>query len=303
MAKFLFSKLVPAVAALFILSAALVSADTVVNIYYTASLNGNLIGCDCSGVPKAGLSTTAVYIRGIDHKNSILLELGDFNDARTDELLADKLVGLFKELGYEIAALGDQELGSGIDYFKKISRKLDFICNNLEIDGRAVSREPVIIEKDGIKIGIAAVIDPAVFFFYPDELKKRLNITDPAKAAGDALSRLREKGTNFNLLLYHGNLESAQAVYSSQAGWDSVLSAHDQVVFSQQDGSRVLASPGEEGNRVGLLQLTFRSRRLSGISNSMRYFEYEKDPEDPEVLQVFEDYKNELVRKLKNGKN
>lgn len=287
----------------FILFTGSLSADTDISIYYTASLNGNLIGCECKGVPKAGLSVTAAYLREIDPKNSIVLDLGDFNDARTDKLLANTLVDLYVDLGYRVASLGDQELASGVDFFYEISNKLDFICNNITVDGNPVSSGPLIIEKEGIKIGIAAVIDPDVFYFYPDDVKSRVDVADPDQAASDMLEALADQGADCSILLFHGGLDKAKKIYAAQTGWDAVLSAHDQTLFEQQDGKRVLASPGEEGNRVGKLTLSFRFKKLRSIENSMRYFKYEKDPEDPEVLQAFEDYKKELIENLRNGKN
>ena len=280
-----------------------VFADTDISIYYTASLNGNLIGCECKGVPKAGLSTTAAYLRELDPDSSIIIELGDFNDARTDELLANTIVDLYRDLGYDILSLGDQELASGVDYFKTASRKLNFICNNIDIDGRPLSPEPEIIQRKGIKIGIAAVINPDVFFFYSSDVKDRISLMNPAEAAENALKALDKAGSHYNILLYHGSTDAAKDLFADQPGWDAVLSAHDQVLFEDQDGDRVMVSPGEEGNRVGKLELSFRFKKLSGVENSLRYFKYEVDPEDEEVLQAFEDYKKELISNLKNGKN
>ncbi len=278
------------------------SADPDLSIYYTASLNGNLIGCQCRGVPKAGLSTTAAYLRSLDPSRSILLDLGDFSDARVDELLSGKLLELYSDLGYSASALGDQELGSGLDYFKKSAEDFNFLCNNIKIEGRSLSNGPMIIEKQRIKIGIAAVIDPAVFFFYPDDVKSRIEISDPAEAASEALAELKAAGSSYNILLFHGHAEEARAVFDTETGWDAVLFAHDQMLFDEKTDNRIFASPGEEGNRVGRLDLFFRFRKLSKAENSMRYFKYEADPEDPEVLQVFEDYKKELIENLKNGK-
>ena len=277
-------------------------SDPDVSIYYTASLNGNLIGCECKGVPKAGLSTTAAYLREIDPESSIIIELGDFNDARTDKLLSATIMDLYAELGYDVLSLGDQELASGIDFFEESSEKLNFICNNLELDGKPLTPEPVIIQRKGIKIGIAAIINPDVFFFYSDEVKTRINISEPPSAAEQALAELNAAGSNFNLLLYHGGTEDAKQLYAEQTGWDAVLAAHDQVLLEKQDGNRLIASPGEEGNRVGRLDLTFRFQKLNKLENSMRYFKYEVDPEDEGVLQAFEDYKKELISNLKNGK-
>ena len=303
MAEFRLKKTLLLLAVLAVLPALQSFADTEISIYYTASLNGNLIGCECKGVPKAGLSTTATFLRGLDPESSIILDLGDYNDARSDELLANKLTDLYKELSYDAVSLGDQELGSGIDFFKQVSGKLDFISDNIKIDGKALNPEPLVIEKEGIKIGIASVIDPDVFFFYPADIKDRIEISEPAETAKASLKALDEAGVHYRLLLFHGNLEKAKTLYAGQTRWDAVLSAHDQTLFEQVDGKRIIASPGEEGNRVGHLSLSFRFKRLSGISNDMRYFKYAEDPEDPGVLNAFEDYKKELIENLKNGKS
>lgn len=294
-------KLFLSILLLAILPAMSISADTEISIYYTASLNGNLIGCECKGVPKAGLSTTAAYLRELDPESSIILELGDFNDARTDELLSSTIMDLYVELGYDLLSLGDQELASGIDFFKAAAKKLNFISSNIKIDSRDLSPDPVIIQRQGIKIGIAAVIDPDVFFFYPPEVKDRIEISEPEAAAAEALQELKDAGSQYNLLLYHGNTDTAKTLYASQTGWDAVLSAHDQVLYEKQDGKRIMASPGEEGNRVGELKLSFRLKKLNSVSNKMRYFKYEVDPEDEGVLQAFEDYKKQLIKNLKNG--
>ena len=278
------------------------SAAPDTSIYYTASLNGNLLGCECKGVPTAGLSTTAAYIRYLDPQRSIILDLGDFSDARVDELLSGKLIGLYNDLGYAASALGDQELGSGVDYFKEISEELNFLNNNIEIDGRPLSDGPLLIEKQGVKIGIAAVIDSSVFSLYPDDVKERLEISNPVIAAAEALSDLESMRSSYNLLLFHGHVEEARAIFNADQGWDAVLVAHDQMLINEVDDKRVFASPGEEGNRVGRLDLSFRFRKLTDVENTLRYFKYEKDPEDPGVLQAFEDYKKELIENLKNGK-
>ena len=279
------------------------AADSDLSIYYTASLNGNLIGCECKGVPKAGLSTTAAYLRTLEAANSVIIDLGDFSDARTDELLSEKLVGLYSNLGYEFAAVGDQEFGNGADFFLSMSENFNFLCNNMRVDGEPLGDGPVVIEKNRIKLGFAAVIEPSVFFFYPDDLKRRLEITDPAAAASESLARLQRLGCDYNVLLFHGHSAAAREIFDGQPGWDAVLFAHDQALVDESPDGRIFASPGEEGNRIGRIALDFRFGRLVSAENSLRYFKYEKDPEDPAVLGVFEDYKKELIANLKNGGN
>jgi hypothetical protein len=61
----------------------------------------------------------------------------------------------------------------------------------------------------------------------------------------------------------------------------------------------MLVSPGEEGNRVGMLELTIAQTvagwpRVARSANSFRLFSYESDPDDPLVRQRIEDYRGAL---------
>ncbi|MCK5737019.1 MAG: hypothetical protein KAH21_11100, partial [Spirochaetaceae bacterium] len=45
-----------------IIAVFLTSCADRVEVYYSASLNGNLLGCDCRGYPEAGLDKRAWYL-------------------------------------------------------------------------------------------------------------------------------------------------------------------------------------------------------------------------------------------------
>ncbi len=275
-----------------------VFAETV-SVFFTASLNGNLIGCECKGVPKGGLSSSATLLRTIDHSNSVVVDLGDVLDARVDNLLSATMMKLYKDIGYDLVAAGDQEFASGVDFFKQNSRTTDYISNNIVLDGRMITPEPVIYNRKGVKIGIASVTSSSVFYFYPDEVKSRLKINDPAETA--AVMQEMMDDADIKILLYHGHIDDAEALFNIQNGWDAVLAAHDQMLYEKADGNRMLLSPGEEGNRVGRIDFDVRFGKIRSTEHSFRYFNYKVDPQDPGVEKAFDEYKKELIKNLKNG--
>ncbi|MDC7124053.1 MAG: hypothetical protein PQJ46_00700 [Spirochaetales bacterium] len=279
-----------------------VFSDTTINIYYTASLNGNLVGCDCKQVPKSGLESSAYFLRERNTDSSILIDLGDFTDVWGDEPLAELLISLYKGLDYDIIAPGEQEFTAGIHFFKKTRRKLPFLNNNMMIDGHRLSINPYVISRKGVKIGVAAIVEPDVFYILPEAETSRLSFISVENASKDALRQLEELDTDYKILLYHGSTASGERLFRSETGWDAVLLAHDQILKQEYIGQRVFASPGEEGNRVGQLELVFRGSRLVKATNSFNIFSYKDSPKDDIVIAAFENYKKELIKNLKNGK-
>jgi len=86
---------------LILLISPLVSAcgDTLA-IYYSASLNGNLDGCNCDMNPVAGLVKRAAFLRSHERpKPSLLVDAGDILDELPDKELARHIFEVYQELG------------------------------------------------------------------------------------------------------------------------------------------------------------------------------------------------------------
>jgi 2',3'-cyclic-nucleotide 2'-phosphodiesterase (5'-nucleotidase family) len=66
-------------------------------------------------------------------------------------------------------------------------------------------------------------------------------------------------------------------------------------------GGAILASPGEEGNRVGTLRLKLRGGRIVGYSNEFRLFEYLRDPDDSSVRKRVDQYREAMRAKVKGS--
>jgi len=103
-------------------------------IYYSASLNGNIDGCNCDMAPTAGLVKRAAFLRSREAPEpSLLLDAGDIFDAFPDEELAHNILEVYRELGYDFIAVGDQELSNGLDSLLEYGRDFPLVCHNLSV--------------------------------------------------------------------------------------------------------------------------------------------------------------------------
>jgi len=266
-------------------------------VYYTASLNGNLDGCACASSPKAGLVRRAAFLRSLqDREGALLVDLGDILEAFPDKLLAVEILETYRELGYDAVALGDQELAYGGAALSEAARRLALLSNNLSFSPGtgALSPQPLVIEREGLRIGVLSLLDPAVLQSLPEAKRQGLVLEAPAQAAGRLLEALRSERADLTVLLYHGPYVNALALAGRVAGIDLLLVGHEQrLIAARRRGGTIVASPGEQGNYLGILKLSLRAGRVSGFKNRFRQFG-PNDPEDPGVRRRIEAYRDRL---------
>lgn len=297
-------------AVLFLLAVCAFSADfgsEPLVVYYTSSLNGNLDGCDCKSNPKAGLVKRAAFLRERDRQATILVEIGDILDPRGDEVGAEHILQVYKELDYDAMAVGDQEFANGVGKVLQYKDEYPLHSNNLSIcpDDTAcyfISLGPLILERGDWRVGIVSVTDPSVFYFSPDSLKEKLKIEDPAETARMMLEGMAEDDLDVRILIVHGRMGNVEEIAAEVSGYDVIIAGHDQMLVKpKRAGGAVIVSPGEEGNRLGTLSIKKRRTGRLNISNSFVLFDYEKDPDDPDVRERIEAYKDSLRNKLKTS--
>jgi len=275
-------------------------------IFYTSSLNGNLDGCVCKGAPKAGLVKRAFYLRRErDVDNSLLVDTGDIFNVYEDRLLAREILEVYRELDYDAVAVGDQEFANGVAELLTNGEEYPLFCHNLTLcpdESRCIffSNEPLVIEKSGIHIGLFALLDPEVFTLYPEEVKKQIKLSSPQAAAENMLRKLG--GVDLTLLLFHGSYEKAAELAENVEGIEVIVVGHEQrLIEAHKVNDSILVSPGEEGNRLGILTLALTQRGVTEYDNYFRLFRYEGDEDDAAVRRRIEKYKLELREKLQSG--
>lgn len=286
------------------------SVEQYFSIYYTSSLNGNLDGCECKASPKSGLVKRAAFLRSRARGDSILVDAGDVLDVAPDAELTRHLFEVYRELGYDAVAVGDQELSNGTAALRQYVADYALLANNLGLKAGAadapLSPGPLSLRKGKLRVTVISLIDPEVFALYPKQLKAQISITPPAEAlasllASAALSR-GDEAALLTVLLYHGTIEAAASLVSQGSGVDVLIAGHEQrLVHPQKVGSAILASPGEEGNRVGILTLKLRAGRIAGYSNEFRLFDYMRDLDDSAVRKRIDQYREALRAKVKGS--
>jgi 2',3'-cyclic-nucleotide 2'-phosphodiesterase (5'-nucleotidase family) len=273
-------------------------ADATLKIYYTASLNGNLDGCNCDMNPVAGLVKRAAFLRNLEPTGpALLLDAGDIFDEYPDPDLERQILEVYEELGYDAIALGDQELAAGARVVRKHSTAHFLICHNLSLpagrsEGDLFTSTPVVVERGGLRIAIIALLDPSTV---NAAAERGIEISEPVSTARLLMASLQRSAADLTFLLYHGPFRSAAARVEACPGIDVVIFAHEQqLVAPRKVGSTVFASPGKDGDHLGILTLHLGTRGIEKIENEFRFFSYTKDPDDPAVRSRIESYRNKL---------
>ncbi len=275
-------------------------------IFYTSSLNGNLDGCECVSHPRSGLVKSAVFLRSRDRTGSILLDTGDLFDVYKDLHLSGYILESFEDLGYDAVGIGDQEFSNGIPALLEYKNAYPLLSNNLFIlnEGKETvfTSDPVIKSAGDSKIGIISLIDPDVFFFYPDEIKNNIFVESVSRAASRLTGILKESGVSIVVAIYHGPESGAETLAAEVEGLDVILLGHEQkLIDARKSGDSILVSAGPDGNRVGILKLTASAGSVTDFENDFLLFDYFTDPDDPAVRERIDQYKDKLKLKVYDG--
>jgi 2',3'-cyclic-nucleotide 2'-phosphodiesterase (5'-nucleotidase family) len=276
-------------------------------LWYTASLDGNLDGCTCVSHPRAGLVKRAAFLRTTpDRDRALLVDAGDLFDAGGDARLAAELLEVYGELGYDAIAVGDHEVALGGARLAALAARSPLLAHNLSLRSDLdppppLSAAPLIVEKSWGRIAIVALIDPSVLARYPPAILDSIRIASPEAAARLMLARLAADPTVLRVLLFHGPWEAADRLARAVAGFHLIVVGHDGALHEPlRIRGAVLVSPGEEGNRLGMLELAIARTaggrpRLAGLANTVRLFSYRTDPDDPGVRQRIDDDRRALA--------
>jgi len=281
-------------------------ADRGLAIYYTASLNGNLDGCDCKGRPRSGLVKAGYFLSRRDRGSSLLIDAGDFLDPEPDKALVGYILDSFRELGYDAIGMGDQELVNGLAVLPPRSGEYALLCNNLRVRKgfgfQAFSPRPLLIEIQGIRVGLFCVIQPETAVLVDSSITRKLRIEDPLAVSAALEAELRSEGADLVVCVFHGALEAARQLAEAVSGIDVLLVGHEQrLVDAEKAGDTIIVSPGEDGNRVGVLDITVGDGRINDFRNRFVTFSYNASPDLPSIRERIEEYYKLLVGRIRSS--
>jgi 2',3'-cyclic-nucleotide 2'-phosphodiesterase (5'-nucleotidase family) len=277
------------------ISSSLSAAKVDLQVFYTASLKGNLTGCNCRRVQRAGLGKRVYFLRHMGKPNNLLLvDAGDIlENSAGDKARADYVFQVYEGLKYDAIGLGDNELLTGAQRILGYQAKFPLMANNLlllrGLDSGAglvpFSKEPLILKKGKYRVGVMALLEPQFVSAAPfsETMGEKFQISPCEETATKMVAFLKAKKVNFTVLLYHGEYDNAVRVANIVKGIDLIVVGHgEKLIDLQMVGRTAIVSPGEEGNRLGMLEISLGGKGATFVKNSFREFSFWDDPDDPE---------------------
>jgi len=273
-------------------------------ILYSASLNGNLAGCDCS-VPVAGLTKRAAYMRDLDLSASLILDGGNILEAGPDQVLSRYILDIYRELSYDLMVPGPQEFAGGPGSLAEFRDQYPFGCLNLSLrDSRgswnafSPPEAPVFFRK-GAEYRVYPLMGAGLFRLYPDSFWEQVRIEDPLEALNRTLAD-SPRG-EVSIVLFHGTEQEARQLVSGAFLPPDllILAGEEKVLEEVLPSGTLLVSPGEEGNRLGMVNVRLRKGNPPVLENRFEEFSYLQDPDDREVAEKALAYKTYLDHSIR----
>jgi 2',3'-cyclic-nucleotide 2'-phosphodiesterase (5'-nucleotidase family) len=271
-----------------------------ITVFYTASLQGNLDGCDCKHIPRAGLVKRAYFLNNQKMvRDPILVDAGDIFEISAEPILSEFILESYKDLGYVAVAIGDLELALGIDKVVEWAKKYPLFSHNLLIrrfhSANTLSSQAIIVQRGTVKVAILSLIDEAVIAEKDMGTNQDYRIISPPVAAEAGIAEARARGAVLFIVLFHGRIASAEELASQVEDIDIIIVGHEGTLMDlKRVDKTVLVSPGEEGNWIGILKVSLQRGRIRKIENEFRAFSYKGDPDDPTIRERIEKYETDL---------
>jgi len=282
----------------------------VLTILFTNSTNGYLESCDCPENPFGGLVRRVTMVNELkkDNPQILLLDSGDTLSPYPDPLLAKYTLLAMEKVGYDVIALGDQELILGAEYIKlEIEKnKLPFYSANLTVcQGETCSYlapSHLIKEIGNIKVGVISIISPKVFTFFPKDKIKGLKVLSSSETVQGFVDSFRSE-VDLLIVLSHSSYEEDINLAKQIKGIDLIIGGHSQTLIKEPVivGETRIVQAGEKGQYVGKLDIKFDEKKKRGehpfSSYQYQLFPLTKDiPDDQEVRALITEYQQEIEK-------
>lgn len=212
-----------------------------------------------------------------------LVLLVDAGDRWTGNAYVDKtpapgkpVVELMNRLGYDAATLGNHEFDHGQAYLGRMLDSMEFpvVCANVVSDTCTFPQLPasVVLERDGVKIGIVGVVTNYEGPGHPAGHKQSfagLRFPDPQQEAIRRAEELRPQVDVLLLLSHMGDDRDAELL-AREGRYDALIGGHTHVELDTLIGRTLLTQTGKNLANVGVTTLRLRGRKVVGAEFELR---------------------------------
>ncbi len=282
-------------------------------ILHTNDMHGSLVGS--SSV--IGSDYVAALKKA---ENAILADGGDATQgvALASQSKGMDIIKIMNAAGYDVMALGNHEFDYGQEQLRKFRELANFpiISANTYVDGNILcgaednNGENVIIEKNGIKVGIFALTTRSTATSTKPENLTGVEFRDEIATAKEQVEKLDAEGADVIVALVHmGILDDAAECTSRELALalkdtelDAIIDGHSHSVVDEVvEGTNIaLAQTGTGSANVGHMEITVADDGKVTVDETLLSgaFFNELTP-DAEVTAVINELNGELSETLK----
>ncbi len=253
-------------------------------------------------------------------ENAILADGGDATQgvALASQSKGVDIIKIMNAAGYDVMALGNHEFDYGQEQLRQFLQLADFpmISANTYLNGGLLcgdgdnNGENVVIEKNGVKVGIFALTTRATETSTKPENLEGIEFRDEIETAKAQVEKLDAEGADVIVALVHmGVLGDAAdctsrelALAMKDTELDAIIDGHSHTVVNEVvEGTGItLAQTGTGGANVGHMEISVADDGSVTVDETMlsRAF-FENITPDPEVASVIDGLNGELSETLK----
>ena len=286
---------------LVILSMGLHAQEKVIYILHTNNTNGALENCYCPDKPYGAVEKRSVFVKEFMQKNpnSILVDSGDIF-TMSKQFLKDSLMAeAYNLLPYDAILLGDQEITMDQKHLKQFVDIMDksIVSTNLKTERSVKS---IIVDRNGLKVGIIGILDEYAIKYYPQEIKEKIDLMDPYQEINSELNKLKNK-TDIVVLLTHQGADKDVEMAKKLKDVDLIVGSHSQSLFESPEefNNTLVVQAGKSGYQIGIVKISFSNGNVSkkeGRVDTMKL----SLPDDPRIMSLINEYENRSGRINRN---
>ena len=266
-------------------------------ILHTNNTNGALENCYCPDHPFGAVEKRSIYVSNFlkEHPNTILLDAGDIftmtHQSFKDSLMAEA----YNQLPYDVILFGDQELTMSDAKLNQLVDQMAIPVVGTNIDHPQTVKSHI-IEKEGLRIAILGIIDSYAVKYYPEDVREKIELSDPIKSVQAEMKHLKDKADIF-VLLTHQGADLDYAIAEKINGLHAIIGGHSQSAIESPEtvNGALIAQAGKEGYYIGVVELIIKDGNVvdrSGRIDTMKL----AMPDDQSIMQMIEEYEKHSGR-------
>lgn len=242
----------------------------------TSDTHSNLYGFtyeDNTETSNNGMARISSYVNEVREENTNVLVV-DNGDTYQGTILADAIYNkkddvvhpvskVFNNLGYDALVLGNHEFNFGLDFVERIKSELEFpvlAANVVYEDGEEFAKPYIIVEKEGVKIGIIGLTNPNAPRWDGEKVDGLVfgSVTDIGKKYAKQL--LEEEKVDVLAVVAHVGMvpefdeeegsDGAARLLAEVPEIDVLLLGHYHTNSAEQRGNTLIGSPRNDGRDI-----------------------------------------------------